>query len=173
MTDRRTRNGYTHTRGTADGRAPLCVVLMLALLQTAPLQAQTLTIDTPQNLRFGTMVVGATGGNVVVAPDGHRSCDSGITCVPGEPGSAALFRITNGTPLETYTIQLPGSGSLNDGGNASMNLVDFTDSGNGAITLDSQGEGDFTVGATLQIDPGQQDGDYSGAFEVQVNLEQE
>ncbi|MGA3287283.1 MAG: DUF4402 domain-containing protein [Bacteroidota bacterium] len=118
------------------------------------------------NLSFGNIVASVAGGTVVVDPSGTPSY-SGVS-VPSTPGTitAAAFSVTGSAGL-TYAITLPGSATLNSGGN-SMTLGTFTSSPSATGTLDGSGAQALTVGATLTVGASQAAGTYTGTFSVTV-----
>jgi len=139
----------------------------------------TATVVTPisivknVDMSFGNIAVGATGGTVVLKPDGTRDATGGVT-LPATAGTvkAAEFTVT-GSDLYTYAITLPSNSNpvtlahTNSTDNMTADNFTSTPSGTGTLTSGTQ---DVQVGATLHVAAGQAAGVYtSGNFDVTVN----
>ena len=124
------------------------------------------------DMAFGNLAVqAATGGNVVLAPNGTRTRSGGVT-LPATTGTvtAASFTVT-GNGSYTYAITLPSGNVQLNHTNATdfMNANTFTSDPSGTGTL-SSGTQNISVGATLVVGSGQVAGVYtSGNFDVTVN----
>jgi hypothetical protein len=140
-----------------------------------------MTIISAGNLYFGTISV-ITGGTVTLNPnDAVRTFIGGTE--NGGVGAAATtpsYAVT-GTKNATYAVSLPGDSDVivtetGDGATtATMKIVNFKasfgDSDTKAVqsTLSSEGLDNFKVGATLEVEDGQETGIYAGTFNVSVN----
>jgi hypothetical protein len=146
-----------------------------ATINTATATATVITpisITKQVDMNFGNIATNATGGTVVLLPDGTRSKTSGVT-LPATAGTvtAASFTVS-GTASATYSITLP-SGDLTltkSGGTETMIANTFTSTPTPTGTLDGTGAQTLKVGATLNVGGSQASGTYvSGTFPVTVN----
>lgn len=128
----------------------------------------TLGIATTAGLGFGDISAGAVAGTVVMTPAGVRSATGGATLNTATGASAAGFDLT-GTPNATFSITLPASSVLSDGGVNTMLVDNFTSSPSSSGVLDSSGKMTVYVGATLNIRSNQAVGAYSGQMTVTVD----
>lgn len=163
--------------GAGDRRPPRPVArraartaLVAVALAGASAVGATLTLSKTADLRFGTMVPGATSGTVTISTDGARSCAGGVSCLSPETGAAAGFDVS-GDALTNYSIMLPESTTLTDGETHSMTVDGFADSLGGTGATDATGADAFSVGATLHVSAGQVPGDYQGHFDVMVEYQ--
>ena len=69
------------------------------------------------DMDFGTVAEDGSGGTIVLATDGSRTTTGGASVLAASPGAAASFNVT-GEGANTYSITLPGSVTLNSGGNS-------------------------------------------------------
>ncbi len=128
-----------------------------------------ISISSPADLDFGTMVPTGTDGTVTVTPAGAISSVN-VDLFGGFPAAAA-FTVT-GASAQAYVITLPSSTILTDGGGSTMTVGPvpaFTDDAGPTPTLDGAGNATVNVGATLHVGGAQVAGTYSGTFTVTVN----
>ncbi|HEX7048553.1 MAG TPA: DUF4402 domain-containing protein [Gammaproteobacteria bacterium] len=126
---------------------------------------QAIGLTNGGDLAFGSLVIdAATAGTVVIAADGTKSSTGGVTTTTAQATSAAQFTVT-GTTGYAYTVTLPASASLSDGGTATMTVDTFTENSTGTLTTGSE---TFGVGGTLNVTAGQTAGTYTGTFNVSV-----
>jgi hypothetical protein len=125
-----------------------------------------IAISNSDALDFGDVVPGTSLGTVVMATAGTRSATGGTTLGSVNVGGAADFTVT-GADGYAYSITLPSSITLSDGGVNTMSVDTFTSnpSGTGTLTGGSQA---LAVGATLHVGANQVAGSYSGSFDVTV-----
>jgi hypothetical protein len=122
------------------------------------------------DMNFGNVAVGASGGTVVLTPAGGRSTTGGVT-LPAITGTvtAAEFTVA-GADGYTYAITLPvGATTITSGANTmTVDTWTSTPAATGTLTGGSE---TLTVGATLNVAALQPAGTYiSGtAFAVTVN----
>jgi hypothetical protein len=147
------------------------LLLPLLLLLALPAHAAD---NVPVLMPAGDLALGrfiaAGGGTVVVTHDGLRS-STGVILLPGGTVSAAAFDLGEtglGQAPDWTTITLPSSATLDSDG-ASMTLTAFTS--NQAGTFSGSPLPQLTVGATLNVNPNQPPGTYTGRFSVTVNYE--
>ncbi|MFO7851954.1 MAG: DUF4402 domain-containing protein [Bacteroidota bacterium] len=157
-------------------------IFMIAVSVNAHGQASetataTATIITPiaiakdTDMNFGNIAVVATGGTVVLAPDGTRT-PSGDVTLPAVPGTvtAATFTVS-GEDNFTYSIELPSASITITNGTDNMTVDTWTSDPTPTGTLDgTTGEQTLSVGATLNVAGGESSGEYTGGpFTVTVN----
>lgn len=149
-----------NAQATATATATATIVTPISISKTA-------------DMSFGNLSVqAATGGTVILAPNGSQTRTSGVT-LPATRGTvtAAAFTVT-GTGTYTYAITLPTAAVTLIHATVPANTMDATlftstPSGTGALTGGTQ---NITVGATLTVAAGQAAGVYtSGNFDVTVN----
>ncbi|MEM1133479.1 MAG: DUF4402 domain-containing protein [Pseudomonadota bacterium] len=127
---------------------------------------QQVTVESDGSaLNFGTIVVGDTGGDVVISAAGALSaCDANLVC--SGTVSAAGFDVT-GTTGETVDITVDSNVTLtNNDGDTMIAALAGSDA-----TLVLAGGDSFAVGGTLTVGDSQADGQYSGTFEVTVDYQ--
>ena len=129
-------------KGNYPGINRNCILMLILLLfsqfaciqvmgQEPPPRPLTITVS-PQGLGFGAFTHGATGGSVVIAPDGNRTSTGDVILLNlGYAYSAALYEID--ANAGTVISVLYGSGTT------------LTGSGGGTMTL--------TIGSSLPVSP--------------------
>lgn len=127
-----------------------------------------LSIVNTEDLVFGTLLRGTTAGTAVIDPDtGGRSVTGGVLPAGGSPRAAQFF--TYGGPNQNLQVNRGPLPVLNRaGGGASMNVTQLTLNGPTLRFLNSAGVLDLRVGGTLAVAANQQEGDYSGTFQIIV-----
>jgi hypothetical protein len=122
------------------------------------------------DMNFGNVAVGASGGTVIMTPAGVRSTTGGVT-LPAITGTVAAAEFTvAGADGYTYAITLPvGATTITSGANT-MTVGTWTSTPAATGTL-TGGSETLTVGATLNVGANQPAGTYlSGTpFTVTVN----
>jgi hypothetical protein len=118
------------------------------------------------DLSFGNVASGSNAGTVVLGVDDERSANNVI--LPSITGvvTAAQFTVT-GLSGAKYKIALPASTSITNG-SATMTINGFTANATEVLT---GGTETFKVGATLNLDPDQAAGAYTGSFTVTVDYD--
>ena len=153
---------------------PACAADMAGTANAAVVRPNTL-IKT-DDLAFGTLVSGATGGTVSInAVTGARSTTGGVTPV-GAGTQRAVFQGTGGIFLITVSGSTSVSLARAGGGAAPMTatLVRAASTSGGGIallgaTLLPSGVQTYYIGGTLTVPANQPAGDYSGTFTLTVN----
>ena len=181
--------GIRGTRNCRDGaRALTIAAAMAAAMSCAPVQAADTnvtanaaivrpnTLIKTDDLNFGTLVSGPTGGTVTVNPvTNARTSGGGVTLV-GTTAQRATFQGTGGI----FLITVSGSTSVTlarvGGGapNMTASLVRAASTSGGGIallgaTLLPSGVQTYYIGGTLTVPANQPAGDYSGTFTLTVN----
>lgn len=136
------------------------------------------TLIKTDDLDFGTIVSGATGGTVTVNPATNARGSAGGVTLAGSGAQRAVFQGTGGLLL----IIVSGSNSATltraGGGAPAMTATltrAMTTSDGGIILLGSSatllpsGVQTYYVGGTLSVPANQPEGDYSGTFTLTVN----
>ncbi len=161
----------------------LFVCLFVVVVATENVNAQptksvevtaTANIITPINitksaeLSFGNIIASTTAGEVIVDYNNTRTQTGGAT-FPSIDGSisAAQFEVT-GFANALYSITLPEDNVVKLTGNGvDMNITDFEH--NADEKLGNNGKETFKIKAKLQVNAGQEAGEYSNTFDVTVN----
>jgi hypothetical protein len=130
------------------------------------------TVEKLQDLRFGNIVPGASGGTVTVAPNGNVTTGGTVISAGGDIGSAEfrftrqwyqLFVTYGGTSSPTITLYNINSPT------DTMTVRNFTTDFTSFWQPLFQNPFTFHVGGTLDVAAGQQPGFYVGTFHVIVN----
>lgn len=134
---------------------------------SAVLQAPLTITAAAAGLNFGTLASTA-GGTVTVATNSSISATAGITLLGGVP-SAASFTVS-GIANATFTITIPGSITLSDGGTESLTVNNFVRNPAGNGTLDGSGAATILIGADLVVPVGQAAGTYTNNSDLTVEI---
>jgi hypothetical protein len=148
----------------------LLLPLLLLVLPVQPAN-KVGNIAPTRNLALGRFVA-AGGGTIVVSPAGIRSKTGAVLLLAGGTVSSAAFTLSesgNGKALVWTSIGLPASATLTNGSGASMTLTSFTSTPTGTFSGTTLTQ--LTVGATLNVAPNQDAGNYSGSFVVTVDYQ--
>ncbi|MEO1406448.1 MAG: DUF4402 domain-containing protein [Pseudomonadota bacterium] len=137
-----------------------------------------LTINTVQDLDFGTIVPNATlAGTVLVrrGSNNNSECSAELICL--KPGTRARFRVT-GEPNRVVDYSNPTQITISNAAGDTMIVDTFTGAGSGNDTsyrgfqtLRSSGLARFNVGASLQVNPDQPLGVYTGTFTITASYQ--
>ncbi len=119
-------------------------------------------------LDFGSVVAAASAGTVAMDTAGSRTCST-VTCVSQDAGTAASFDVSGQADYQ-YSVTLPTSTTISDGGGTNSMTID-TFSHNSGNALDGTGADTFNVGATLSVGADQVAGSYTGTFDVTVEYQ--
>lgn len=121
-------------------------------------------------LNFGKILPEASGGTVLITPNGERTASGGIVLMD-ETYSAGRFTIA-GVPNSLVSILLPQTAQkLNlANGNSEVSVDGFTSNVpvGGQVIRNSDGKAEIGIGATLYIGNGLNNpaGYYTGTYEV-------
>ena len=128
------------------------------------------TVTEAQALDFGTILAPTSGTKKVKisATDGSRSVDGGDNgiLVSTNKGEAGLFNVT-GAENQSMTIQVSDSVELTGTGD-SMTVDNFVTEPASKLTLNGTSV-QIKVGADLTVNQGQDEGDYTGTYQVTVS----
>lgn len=138
--------------GTAFGQTPVTSSAEI-------IEAITLTEVT--GLNFGK--VDNTAGTVIISTAGVVTGTK--TQISGGTTSAAELTVT-GEPNEAYTITVPTTTTLSDGGSATMDVTGIDH--NATQVLDASGNETVNLGGTLTVGATQTTGSYTGTISVTV-----
>ena len=127
-----------------------------------------ITVSAATGMVFGDMTAGPLGGAVVMDTDGMRVATGSVDLNSASVSSPATFAVS-GTPNSTYTVILPTSVMLSDGGANRIIVTNFRSTPDAAGQLNSSGVQAVTIGGTLNIGANQSFGDYSGSMAVVIN----
>lgn len=127
-----------------------------------------LQVTTYQDLSFGSVILGFSGGTVSIDANGVRSRSGDLILPPlGSQGTAAIFEI-KAPPGSLITLVIGGT-TLVNGGHAMNLTLGPTDPISPFITTRAQGGSTLVhVGGTLSVGNSSQNppGSYSGMFTV-------
>lgn len=157
----------------------LCVAGTMALATPAAAQVSDtageasalilipLNLTKIDDLDFGTIVAGPTGGTVVIPADGSpRSATGGVTPLPSDAGLRAQFA-TAATPGQEVLFVLTYPASLDDGFGNTIPVLAMTMDGPSFRYADPvMGTIFVGVGGILSIAADQPDGVYSNTFSL-------
>lgn len=136
---------------------------------------QSIAITEVRPMHFGTMTVKASqGGTCVVSTAGVRSRTGGVTLSNLMPQMSLATYMVTGEPGRTYSITLPSTITVTytTSNMVINNLLAKPASGaqshTATGTLNVAGSEQFTIGATLNVAAGQQEGLYTGTFNITV-----
>jgi|GEM_PF-3419733 len=129
-------------------------------------------IQALEDMRFGAIVRPVGASTVTVAPNGAVSATGEIAAnlnipQPPEGRGPARFRL-DGTERRAFVALLPSSITLSNGG-ATMQVRNITSNLPRLLNrFDASGLFFLNIGGTLEVNGGQQTGQYSGEFDVTV-----
>ncbi len=179
-------------RGTSNCRGALRILTIAAAVASAGLCVPVQAADTnvtanaaivrpntlikTDDLDFGTLISGTTGGTVTInAVTGARTTGGGVTPV-GTGSQRAIFQGTGGIFLITVSGSTTVTLTRVGGGAPTMTatLVRAASTSGGGITLLGatllpSGVQTYYIGGTLTVPANQPEGDYSGTFTLTVN----
>lgn len=158
-----------NTTSALRAAAASALLALPALLAAAPSPPPKSIVNTA-SMGFGRFAPN-TGGSIKVDASGLRTHAGGVILLASSP-AAARYAITGvGNDNRVYILSLPPDGSvaLRSGANA-MALTKFTSSAPTGGLLPA-GAQDISVGATLQVAPGQAPGNYTGVFQVTLEYQ--
>jgi len=149
-----------------DLRPSLLILVAIVSLPSA-LSAAALAITKNADLTFGSFVGGGGyAGSVTVDTAGARSASGAILLLGGQPFAAARFTIS-GNAGTHYSMTLPASAVVTSGA-VQATLSQLTTSIPTSGTLPTEGSVTFTVGGTVTVNTTQNNGTYSGTFDIVV-----
>jgi hypothetical protein len=118
-----------------------------------------ISIANINDLNFGNIAVSASMGGTVTINGSNQRIPTGGVSLPASVGTvqAATFEVT-GAPNYLYTITVPTQINVFNGSNFMLvnSFASTPPNGN----LDNSGKQTIKIGATLNVDPNQPDGDY-------------
>lgn len=138
-----------------------------------PVQNQFFTVNTLQDLSFGTFHAGMNGGRIYVLPNGERTAEGDIVLLHhGEPPRAATYEIRC-EPYRMLHLHFSSNFGLSSNSGTSLSATPLgTDPGLPLVTpADAERGFLLQVGGVLIIPPGAQAGAYQGAFQVSMVYE--
>lgn len=131
---------------------------------------EALTATETNQLHFGRFATSATGGSIVITPEGNRYANGSVMLVSG-PFGPGQFVIT-GFPEATFIMLLPEGPSVlsHQPTNRTMivdNWVSSPPAGSGPLIL-SNGTAVISIGATLNVGNYEQNpvGIYAGTYQL-------
>lgn len=157
--------------------SPLLVTLSAAVMAFSGLPgyayAQTVDCNTPP-LDFGSILACAGGGSVTVTPAGSQSTTGCVSSTGGPFNAGGCFLIGSTVIPSPVILSLTGTGPLSGPG-ADMSVTSFIVNGGTnnqtTVTVSLAASTVIPFGATLNINPGQTAGTYSGSATVNANFQ--
>ena len=172
MSSSRPLNTTSTSRGRgarARAAAALLTLLQPGLLAAAPSPPPKALVTTA-SMAFGRFA-SAAGGAVTVDINGVRTRSGAVVLLSSSASVARFTIIGMGNDNRLYTLGLPPNGAvvLRAGANA-MGVNNFVSNmPPGGMLV--KGPQSISVGATLQVGPGQVPGNYSGTFQVTLDYQ--
>lgn len=172
--------------GTARGRSRLRAVAALALLTVlacaagTPAQAQSapaaIQLGLLRNLDFGRFAASqAVGGAVTISAAGLRSSAGGAVLLPCGGAGPASFHVSRdgagSAAGQAVSVSLPADGSVELTSGARRMRVGGFQAWPSVIGAIPDGGLTLSIGASLEVAPGQGAGSYTGAFSITINYE--
>ncbi|MEG9326716.1 DUF4402 domain-containing protein [Salinimicrobium catena] len=145
---------FGQTQATATFTASVTIIEPIGITNTAEMNFAALDAK--------------SGGSVILTPDNDRLASGGVELADGTNVSAASFRVT-GQQGFSFAISLPQGEYHLTNGSQNIILKDFTTNLDGSGNF-SGGTAEFRVGATVEIEPGQQPGTYNSIGELPVTV---
>jgi len=127
-------------------------------------------VTTTANLSFGRFAA-AGGGSISIGANGTRTGSGAVILLASSVGAARFTISGNGDDNRIAILTLPPNGSVRmSSGPNRMAVNDFISSDGGSGLLAAATD-TVTVGATLQVEPNQRPGNYSGTFHVTLEYQ--
>lgn len=179
-------------QGTIDPRALLCRLAVAAICAAAVLGApvraadgsgtghatllRPLSLVNTDDLQFGSLIAGTTGGTVTINPATNaRTATGGVIPVGGGAHRAVFQGAGNGGFLITISGSTTATLARVGGGAPAMTATLTRNIGGGALPLFGSlalltgTPQTYYIGGTLTVPANQPGGDYSGTFTLTVN----
>ena len=119
------------------------------------------------SLYFGKIAPGASTGEVTISYMGEQTCDSVVTCLPGQY-HAARFGVM-GEAGYAYVISVDTSTTVQSSGANTMQVNNIAPSHTTGILV--EGYSEFYIGGDLTVAANQAPGHYSGTYQVSVDYQ--
>jgi len=155
---------------------PFIHLLFLCFIFTAPslVQAQIVSVQTVQNIRFGTLAQRGTGGTVIMDPSGSVGTTGSVFHLGGSQFYPAIFDVEAGEgTIVSYVSGTETTIVGSNGGSITFRLGSSSPTNPFVVNTVPPAKTRVTVGGTLVI--GDQvsspPGSYSGTFPITFNNE--
>ena len=145
---------------------------MPAAAQSTPGTGRTIVLNplsvvNSSDLDFGTLVGGVAAGTATVNPaSGARTTSGGTTAAGGTPGPATF--LATGVINRVFIIALGTNPVLTNGTGGTMTANPLMIDGPTLRLFGGGGISTIRVGGVLNVAANQQEGDYSGTFNLTV-----
>lgn len=151
----------------------LLVKLSLAtIISVFPSKVHSQSLNCPENLIFGEVIVCGSPGTVTVRPD--NTSTSSCVSIGSAPLSRARCVVTQSFPFRPIQVNVSSAATIVNGPNT-MSVTNFniiTNSGGTGYTQPTGGPFlDVPIGATLNVGASQAAGTYTGTFGVTAILQ--
>lgn len=117
------------------------------------------------SLGFGTIIIDTLGDTITLSPAGTISAQN-MSMFSGTVTAGHIRATGDKNTAVSITFS---SGDVLSGPGASMPLGNFTHDAGSSPAFDGRGKLEFNIGASLTVNPGQIDGNYSGTYVVYVD----
>ncbi len=126
-----------------------------------------LSVVNTSDLDFGTLVGGTAAGTATINPvSGTRTTSGGTTPAGGAPGPATF--VATGVLNRIFIIALGSNPVLTNGTGGTMTANPLMIDGPSLRLFGAGGVATIRVGGILNVSANQQDGSYSGTFDLTV-----
>lgn len=152
--------------------AAACASALPAAAQSTPATGKSvvlnpLSVVNTSDLDFGTLVRGTTAGTATVNPaTGARSTTGGTTAAGGAPGPATF--VATGVLNRLFIIALGSTPVLTNGTGGTMTANPLMIDGPTLRLFGGGGISTIRVGGVLNVGANQQEGNYTGTFNLTV-----
>lgn len=151
------------------------ILIPLSFLPTPARATLTIVVSGTGDIHFGSMTESGAGGTMTVDTAGARTAGGGVTAITGSGlSSQGSISISAATGVAIDLSMTAATFTVDDGGGgAAMNVNAFDINGGGsAITVTLVANpSSFPLGATLNVNPSQAAGSYSGTYTVSANYQ--
>lgn len=131
------------------------------------IESRAITLANTGGLNFGKVLPYGSAGSIYINPINGAPSVSNAFISDATNVRASSWAVT-GIPGAPYAVTLPTSVVISNG-TENMTVNTFGRSGPGQLNLDAAGNGNFNVGARLNVGANQPVGIYSGTFNVTVS----
>ena len=127
----------------------------------------TINLVAQNGIVFGDISASSSPGTVTIGTDGSRTTTGGASVNTNTTGTPALYQVS-GDPNAFYSITLPDSIELTSAAGNKMTVSNFNSIPANNGQLDSSGQQNMNIGATLGIGSFQPFGAYSGVMNTTI-----
>lgn len=130
-----------------------------------------LSLTKIQDLDFGSAIPSSVLGSLIInSSTGARSTVGGVTLVPSDSGQRGYFAGA-GSPNQQVLLAITAPSQLTSAAGDTINVIGLTLDGSALRTIDSTHAFYVGVGGSLEIQPNQAEGLYTGQFDLYANYQ--